>query len=151
MKMEGSATEALERHLKRQRKVSSYKNTIVVKLDQVFSSLYVPEEGIFPSISWDFEEEPYHQSVTENPPPMGLLQTRDHEGVALGLARSKISFKRGLNSLISTTNSTVPVKSLPDKKAPIVFSKKISVHDKQFVTKPELLDPVLPCLHLLTV
>jgi hypothetical protein len=115
MKMEGSATEALERYLKKQRTVSTYKYSIVAleaafELDQASSSLCVPEES-FPSISWDSEEEPGHHSVTENPPSVGLLRKRDREGVALGFARSK-SLKQGLNSLISATNSTATVPSL---------------------------------------
>jgi hypothetical protein len=118
MKLGGDATQALERSLKRQRRDSSNMHTVLAletafNLDQVFSSLKSPEEESFPSLCWDFEDEPEMKSdsrtVSVNTPSMGLSRKRNREGVALGLVRSK-ALKYGLSSL---TASNVPVQAQP--------------------------------------
>jgi hypothetical protein len=124
MNVGGSATHALERSLKLQRTNSN--NLLATSataaleaafnLDQVFSSLHSPNEESFPSLSWDLDdEEP--DTKPDDPQPMGVSSLkRNHEGVSLGIVRSK-SLKRGLSSMTcSTVSLTKPLSS--EKMAP---------------------------------
>jgi hypothetical protein len=128
MNMGGSATQALERSLKRQRIIPSnpqFTSTTAAleaafNLDQVFSSLYSPDEESFPSLSWNFDDEPETKpDAVRNSPPTGLSSLkRDREcGVSgLGIVRSK-ALKHGLNTL-ACINSSAPTKPLSEKIAP---------------------------------
>jgi hypothetical protein len=140
MKLGGSATQALERFLKRQRIVSSNMHTVLAletafNLDQVFSSLNSPEYESFPSLCWDFDDEPQTKSESEtfsvNPPSMGWSRKRDREGVALGLVRSK-SLKQGLSSL-TASNVPVQAKPLPQNMTDFIAERlKLSSASKDF-------------------
>jgi hypothetical protein len=136
MNIGGSATQALEQSLKRQRTISSNKLIssttaaleAALNLDEVFSSLLSPDEESFPSISWDFDDELETKSDSVNLTPMGLsAPKRDLEcGVSLGMIRTK-SLKRGLNSLACSINVSAPTKPLSEKRAPDVVADTLKL------------------------